>query len=170
MRKLIGILVAAIVISAYLFIPQINEWLINIGVFQDKDSYREPVWLYFYMVIIMTIALVILFILGMLVFGSLVEWSWNLQVKKAKRMSKETYGVSFLYYTFLDQKYLENFYQEIKAYKYRVVQHYEEKYKLKGLTLADNSKQYVEDHYEKYREELRWPQITLDQNVKQSAN
>jgi len=162
MRNLIGFLVAAIVVSAYIFIPQINEWLIHVGLFEDKKAAREPMWLYFYMVIFITIFLVVSFIIGMIVFGSLVELSWSSQVKKAKKMSKETFGVSFLYYTFLNKKYLENFYHEISNYKYRVVQHYEEKRELKGLLHSEDLDRYVEDHYEKYREELRWPHITLD--------
>ncbi|MEF3313838.1 hypothetical protein PV433_33685 [Paenibacillus sp. GYB004] len=163
MRYITGILLAAGIVSAYLFIPEINEWLIRIGLFEDKESYREPIWLYFYMVIFITIALAAIFGTGVFVGITFLGNSWKREVELARKKSKDQYGTTFLYYLFLDKKYYSNFGQDIRSYPKRVVEHYEKINKMTGYADSHNKNQYVLDHYESYRAKLGWPHVTLEQ-------
>ncbi|MEF2246395.1 hypothetical protein [Paenibacillus sp. IITD108] len=79
--------------------------------------------------------------------------------KKAKQLSLETYGVSYLYFLFLDKKYQANFVQESSSYPYRLVEHYEKLHKLGGYEAAADKQDYVKKHYELYRKQLNWPDV-----------
>ncbi|MEF3304243.1 hypothetical protein [Paenibacillus sp. GYB003] len=165
MRYLIGVVIAAFIVSAYMFIPEINEWLITIGLFEDKESYREPIWIYFYMVIFITVALAAFIGVGIFAGIAVYGSSWKRAVERAKRKSKAAYGVTFLYYLFLDKKYYSNFGQDIRSYPMRVVEHYEKMNNITGYADSANKNQYVLDHYEEYRTRLGWPHISMDHHL-----
>lgn len=163
MRYLFGVLLAAGIVSAYMFIPEINEWLIHIGLFEDKKSYRDPVWLHIYMVIFITVAIAVIIGIGVFVGITIFGKSWKREVERAKKKSKAQYGTAFLYYLFLDKKYYSNFVQDIRSYPKRLVEHYEKINNMTGYVDSDNKNQYVLDHYEEYRAKLGWPQVILEQ-------
>ncbi len=159
MRIIIGIFNFCFIVAAYTFIPEITELLIKLNVLDDLQVYREPTWIYIYMVFFVTVGLVITYCFLILLFISIFGSLWKNEVKKAKRQSKEKYGVSFLYFVILDKKYPDVFVQEKSNYPYRLVEHYEKKYKIEGYSNTANKELYVKDHFERYRLILKWPTI-----------
>jgi len=95
------------------------------------------------------------------IFAGAVTYSfwWNGKIKRAKKRSLRTYGVSFLYYVFIGDKYQRNFWFERERYPHILVQYYEQLHNLDGYKKSKQSSEYLEQYYPIYREELGLPHI-----------